>query len=1011
MAVTPQHHHHNTRRRTSERISDAEMARRRPSTKAARSKTVTAPTPQPPKTNPTITADQYIVAVFTEIARLLPILANDALDLYRQLWQQFKNEQSHVSSAIEAHSLHASVFQHLLHQFDLQYDTKDVTDKDIRGHMNKLRGPKSVWHEELGGLRFWAQFGKDGCDSRRFLEKLRELAKLTKRPTNDTQDLEDSDADVEEPQHLSFTEAVQLLFEARSARKKGEAPRGAGLDAEWAPWDCTRAIELAVERFGMIWPTKPRLSKGRTSDATRAQSQEEEQAGGVTQEESQSGEDTSGTTPSAGAAEGGTTPSREPGDPQPTETSSEKEDELSASPQERDDVFQAEKEPGATSGSAAQEEMETETAQASAAACQQHMGPAQPAPERQSADTSNAEKELYGSDEDHQNGEHDNDAEQEFRQQPQPNEDDLQVDLDDGLGLPDSNRSDDDSDDDEMPPPPPPKHVRTPEVGRRGVNNDEHLRDRNSDLFGPASGHSPDADSTSAALAGLFRASKLLPDISNSFQLHNNNNIADIHQHEDHGSPLFPPVNYSDPPTPDFFRTTNIAVRDFAASRQTTTPTRESHENHVLRPPFTPIISRNTHTMSAPANAMQPRNKKRRLDVAPLTSHLRPRPAVVSRYQKERNTKLSEQGIQAVTQDDLKLAQKFLQVFLPQSDWDQTADPGFVCMATKDDADHLHRAVTFLIAPEPAMEEQNVDDSEDGETKDSCWMLGLVHFDYDGQLTKVGIVTPKDDAYLGEARRRLENCLPGALPEDLCNAIAGLPQESFYSKKLPPVDNTSDMDSDLAEFVNCLATNVMRVSTREYLPRVFPWAWLGAMLAVSTPKSRMSEFTSTVELPAVLTTAAEAEISGNTLDDAFASCKNHIDVFNSQISTLAQYEAELRIIRECTTNNTTPCSAPVDLAAHRQTIQNLRNLIDSLDPDDAMLDDLNQRLADMEQAKQSTNQSSHKMLKELQGWIALSLSESEIERSAAEKAKTAHLKSMEETLTSAMGWVQAARER
>lgn len=971
---------------------------------------MTAPTPQPPKMNPTITADQYIGATLIEIARTITRSSNDALALYRQLWQQFESPQSHVSSAIEAHPLHVAAFQPLLHQFDLQYDTKDVTDKDIRGHLNKLRGPKSVWHEELGGLRFWAHFGSDGCNSRRFLEQLRELGRLTKPSTNVAQDLEDDDADLEEPQHLTFTEAVQLLLEARTARKNGEAARGSGQDADWMPWDCKRAIEWAIERFGMTWPTKPRQSKGRTSDAFQAQTQEQEQGGGMVQQDNQPGEHTVVTPASGGAAEEGTASSREQGDPQLAETNSEKEDELPASHQERAHALQAEQHPGPTTASAVEEDTETETVQASATASQQHPGPAQPAPERQPADTSTAEKELGGIDEDQATDEHDIDAEQQSRQ-PQPDEDEVHDDFDDGFGLPDGNRSDDDDEDDnddEMPPPP--EHVRTPEIGRRRVNNDEHLRDRNSDLFGAASGHTPGSDSTSAALAGRFRASKLFPSTSNSFQLRNNN-FAEIQQHdEDHDSPLLSPVNFSDPPTPDFFRTTNIAVRDFAATRQTTAATREGHENDILRPAYTHTIPRNTHAMSAPGKLIQPPNKKRRLDVAPLTSHLRARPAVVSKYQKDRNSKLSKDGIQAVTQDDLKLAQKFLEAFLPQSDWQSTATPAFVCMATKNDVEHLVKAVTFLVAPEPAIEGQDDDGSEDEDAKDSCWMLGLVHFDIHGQLTKVGICTPKDDVYLGVARRRLENCLPEALPEDLCNAIADLPHESFYSKKLPPINSMSDIDSDLAEFVNCLAVNVLRVTTGEVPKGLFPWAWLGAMLAVTTSKSRMSEFANTVELPPVATTPADAEITGDGLKDALASFKSQIDVLDSQISTLALYEAELRSIRECTTNDITPSPAPADPAAHQQRIQNLRTLIDSLDPDDPMVGGLEERLADMEHAKLNTAQSSHKMLQELQGWIALSLSQSEMERSAADKTKTAHLKSMEETLTAAMEWARAARE-
>ncbi|EME77106.1 uncharacterized protein MYCFIDRAFT_180251 [Pseudocercospora fijiensis CIRAD86] len=195
-------------------------------------------------------------------------------------------------------------------------------------------------------------------------------------------------------------------------------------------------------------------------------------------------------------------------------------------------------------------------------------------------------------------------------------------------------------------------------------------------------------------------------------------------------------------------------------------------------------------------------------------------------------------------------------------------------------------------------------------------------------------------------------------------------------------------------FISSLAAATCLMTDTELPSRVSLFAWESALAAASEEHVRVSEVRRAVELP-VLPQLPALEMQNDYHGDLLTACvekySNRLAACELQGEILDKYLSQLRLIRECATSSAACIdSAPAQAKTDRldERIATLEKLLALCDADDSEASGYQQNLVRLKQQKAaSLGEDRRKRLENLTSWIAMSIQEADIKKSAAERSK------------------------
>ncbi|KXS99765.1 hypothetical protein AC578_5899 [Pseudocercospora eumusae] len=206
-----------------------------------------------------------------------------------------------------------------------------------------------------------------------------------------------------------------------------------------------------------------------------------------------------------------------------------------------------------------------------------------------------------------------------------------------------------------------------------------------------------------------------------------------------------------------------------------------------------------------------------------------------------------------------------------------------------------------------------------------------------------------------------------------------------------PVDYNSRNDDG---FISSLAAATCLMTDTDLPKHISFFAWEGALGAANNVHGRVSEVRRAVQLPVLPllpTLEIPAEYCGDLLEGCLEKYSNRLTGCEQYEAILEHYLSQLRLIRECATSSAAHVdSMPAQASTERldQRIAKLEELLALCDSDDEEAARYQQNLAKLkEQKAASQNEDRRKRLENLTSWIAISIQEADIEKSAVERSK------------------------
>jgi hypothetical protein len=285
----------------------------------------------------------------------------------------------------------------------------------------------------------------------------------------------------------------------------------------------------------------------------------------------------------------------------------------------------------------------------------------------------------------------------------------------------------------------------------------------------------------------------------------------------------------------------------------------------------------------------------------------------------------------------------------------------------------------------------------------------VVHLDFTDE-TKATLViyvdgasantlTPADNLTPCQIKDLLQSLPDHRFSPGFLACVDAIPLEECKVKKLP---GTCDLETqNLAEsFLQALAVATFIIANIEIPPKIFLWAWVGALSFISAQRTTLSELQASVELPnlgapeqrrTISTVAQGLKVDIQTLDIELNQWESNVELQQTQISALGSFVRHLELLRECCSSEYILPSAsalePWTLAEIDRSIDAHQNTLNCLHPANSLRKPLQEELKILKERKrlglaEEGNEHTERLnaISELQSWIHLSCGHANTER-------------------------------
>ncbi|CAK4032688.1 Hypothetical predicted protein [Lecanosticta acicola] len=408
-----------------------------------------------------------------------------------------------------------------------------------------------------------------------------------------------------------------------------------------------------------------------------------------------------------------------------------------------------------------------------------------------------------------------------------------------------------------------------------------------------------------------------------------------------------------------------------------------------------------TACISLPAMTQAPGTKKRRRDEHPSSGPSGARvDGAVTQWMRARNQKKNEMDAAEMIQADLQAAHKFLSLLLPTTSLVIHKDPPLLWAHRR--LPGKHQAVILL--PPPATTETADDDEADEDDGSHDWAIVSVTKLADGAIMDTRIHTATTRGFRATCQR-VEMILSTAM-----NMRAVDWKEIEWQRVPLPLLWDNLHDDSLTGLIQCVATKVLLIAADPVPDRLLLWAWLGALVATSDTRARVSEINSAIELPETIYRAAADQTDDGDLARAFKATMAEALRLSSGSATLSQYRSELNLILECAPEASSPEETSDRTKKAQKVAMHLRGLLELYNEDSEDYRICKEKYDEAEKQAAQAAQAESKSVQELYVWIALSKQTAETERWNLEAEHTAYLNQVESQLVSMKEQVQNARQ-
>ncbi|KXS99672.1 hypothetical protein AC578_9848 [Pseudocercospora eumusae] len=453
-------------------------------------------------------------------------------------------------------------------------------------------------------------------------------------------------------------------------------------------------------------------------------------------------------------------------------------------------------------------------------------------------------------------------------------------------------------------------------------------------------------------------------------------------------------------------------------------------------PPSPPIARVSDAATDTDADAMPPALKRHAVD-ALASARPRARAKLAGAVTRFKNERLAPHARNGDGSQGVQLAQPFLAAFASVYGYSvddshsrsRRTDQGGTTAEVRDDTGQnpfvtVHSQGTsttpfylVILRSSLAGNEHPADADAEPRWLVSCLQLGGP--EADTQITALC----STGALSQENRAHLRNALLTALPPERASDVNAIPLESYAVEALPTSADTEDHDpTDLVKSVAVAACMIADTRTESHISI---WAWVGAMSVVlSPPSSRITEFETWVELPAVLAAAlktpspaAAHRCSLDTIAAGLAMFTAETADIDKETQAVQRYVEELQRIRasiETMERESRAAPDPANLELLDRKIRTLETTVQSLrdcDEDTATIQAALERIQEQRRQAAQLTPTVPKSLRDCRVWADMSVGAALSEVQRSEKQRQDMFAQLEEMLRPAMTLAQTERAR